>query len=67
MGTRYFSWTVNLNFPKEDHKKSFYNKNQQSSTNRYEDVRQNVDFGPKSAKNGRNQFIPGTFTRLFNK
>ena len=27
-----FSWTGNINFPKEDHKISFYTKNQQNST-----------------------------------
>ena len=69
-----FSWTVNINFPKEDHKINFYTKNQQNSTNRLEDISQNVDFGPKRGKfgpkrgqNGRNQIFPGTSTRLFQK
>ena len=61
-------------FLKKDHKKSFYTKNQQNSTNRSEDISQNADFGPKRdkfgpkrAQNGRNQIFPGTFTRLFYK
>ena len=47
-----FSWTVNLNFPKEDHYNSFYTKNQQNSMNSLEDISQNVDFGPKRGKFG---------------
>ena len=43
----YFSRTVNINFPKEDHKIIFYTKNHQNSMNHLEDIRQNVDFGPK--------------------
>ena len=69
-----FSRTVNINFPKEDHKISFYIKNQQNSMNRLEHISQNVDygpkrgkFGPKRAQNGQNQIFPGTFTRLFHK
>ena len=53
---------------------SFYKKNQQNSTNRLEDINQNVDFGPKRGKfgpkraqNERNQIFPGTFIRLFHK
>ena len=38
---------VNINFPKEDHKLSFYTKNQQNSMNRSGDISQNADFGPK--------------------
>ena len=41
-----FSRTANINFPKENHKISFYTKNQQNSMNRLEDMSQNVDFGP---------------------
>ena len=47
-----FSRTGNINFPKEDHKISFYTKNQQNSMNRLEDISQNVDFGPKTSKFG---------------
>ena len=74
MGGLDVSRTVNLNFLKEDHKISFYTKNQQSSTNRLKNISQNVDFGPKmgkfgpkKAQNGWNQIFPGTFTRLFHK
>ena len=45
-----FSRIVNINFPKEDHKISFYTKNQQNSMNPLEDISQNVDFGPKRGK-----------------
>ena len=69
-----FSRTVNISFPKENHKISFYIKNQQNSMNFLEDISQNVDFGPKRGKfgpkraqNGRNQIFPGTFTMLFHK
>ena len=31
-------WTVNLSFPKDDYKNSFYTKNQQNSMNRLEDI-----------------------------
>ena len=37
-------------FPKENHKISFYIKNQQNSMDRSEDICQNVDFGPKKGK-----------------
>ena len=47
-----FSRTVNINFLKEDHKISFYTKNQQNSMNRLEDIIKNVDFGPKRGKFG---------------
>ena len=74
MGGARFSRTFNIYFPKEDHKISLYTKNQQNSTNSLEDISQNVDFwpkrgkfGPKRAKNGRNQIFPGTFTWLFHK
>ena len=33
-----FLRTVNLNFPKEDHKNSFYTKNHQNSINRLENI-----------------------------
>ena len=36
-GARFFQ-TVNISFPKEDHKISFYTKNQQNSTNHLEDI-----------------------------
>ena len=36
MGRAKFFRTVNLNFPKEDHKNSFYAKNHQNSMNRLE-------------------------------
>ena len=42
-----FSGTVNLYFPKEDHKISFYTKNKQNLTYRSEDISQNVDLGPQ--------------------
>ena len=45
-----FFRTVNINFPKRDHKISFYAKNQRNSMNRLEDNSQNVDFGPKRGK-----------------
>ena len=48
-GARFF---VNFYFLKEDHKISFYTKNQQNLTNRLEDISQNVDFGPKRGKFG---------------
>ena len=38
MGRAKFFQTVNLNFPKEDHKNSFYTKNHQNSMNRLEDI-----------------------------
>ena len=41
-----------FNFLKENHKKSFYTKNQQNSINHLEDISQNVDFGPKKGKFG---------------
>lgn len=54
--------------------KFLYKKNQQNSMNCWEDMSQNVDFGPKRGKfgpkraqNGRNQIFPGTFTMLFHK
>ena len=52
MGRARFFQTVNMNFPKEDHKISFYTKNQQNSMNPSEDISQNVDFGPKRGKFG---------------
>ena len=33
-----FSWTVNLNFFKEEHKIGFYTKNQQNSMSRLKDI-----------------------------
>ena len=51
-GARFFPTVVNLNFQQEDHKISFYNKSQQNSTNRLEDISQNVDLGPKRGKFG---------------
>ena len=60
MGGLDFSRTVNISFPKENHKISFYTKNQQNSMNHLEYMSQNVDFrskkgkfGPKRAQNGR--------------
>ena len=44
-----FSRSPNLNFLGEDHKNSFYTKNQHNSTNHLEDINYNVDFGPKGA------------------
>ena len=38
MGEAKFFWAVNLNFPKDDHKNSFYTKNHQNSMNRLEDI-----------------------------
>ena len=38
MGGANFFRTVNLNFPKEDHKNSFYTKNHQNLINRLEDI-----------------------------
>ena len=65
MGGAGFFRTANLYFLKEDHKISFYTKNQQHSTTCSEDISQNVDFGPergkfgpKRAQNGRNQIFP---------
>ena len=72
-GARFFP-DCYIYFPKEDHKISFYTKNQQNSMNRSGDIRQNDDFGPKRVKfgpkraqNGRNQIFTNTFTRLFHK
>ena len=47
-----FYRTVNLTFPKEGHKISFYAKTQQNSMNRLEDISPNADFGPKRGKFG---------------
>ena len=38
MGGLDFFWTVNQNFPKEDHSNSFYTKNQQNSMSRLVDI-----------------------------
>ena len=38
MGGAKFFQTVNLNFPKEDHKNSFYTKNHENSMNHIEDI-----------------------------
>ena len=61
-----FSWTVNLNFSKRIQYYKFLYQNQQNSTNRLEDISQNVDFGPKEAnldqkgpKIGGARFFPG--------
>ena len=58
--------TVNISFPKENDKISFYTKNQQNSMNLLDDMSQNVDFGPKRGKfgpkraqNGRCEIFPG--------
>ena len=40
------------NFPKEDHKISFYTKNQQNLIDHLKFITQNVDFGPKWGKFG---------------
>ena len=53
-----FSRTVNINFPKEDHKISFYTKNQQNSMNYLEDISQNVDFGPERDQQVRLVMVP---------
>ena len=57
-GARLFL-TVNISFPKEDHKISFYTKNQQNSTNRLEDISQNdISFQKENCKisfNTKNQ------------
>ena len=45
-----FYQTVNINFPKEDRKISFYAKNQQNSMNDLQDISRYVDFGPKRSK-----------------
>ena len=47
-----FSWTLNINFPKEDHNTSIYTKSQQNSMNHLEDMGSNVNFGPKRGKCG---------------
>ena len=44
-----FSWTININFPKEDHTISFYNQSKQNSMYSSEDISQNADFGQKGA------------------
>ena len=41
MGGAKFFRTVNLNFPKEDHKNSFYTKNHPNSMNRLGDINYN--------------------------
>ena len=65
MGEARFFPDCKHQFSKEDHKISFYTKNQQNSMNRLEDISQNVDFGPKRGKfgpkraqNGWNQIFP---------
>ena len=65
MGNARFFRTVNISFPKEHHKISFYTKNQQNSMNLLEDMSQNVDFGQKRAnldqkgpKMGGTRFFP---------
>ena len=50
IGRAKFFGTVNLNFPKEDHKNSFYTKNHPNSMNHLVDI--NVDFRPKRGKFG---------------
>ena len=50
-GVRFFR-TANLSFTKEDHKIGLYTKNQQNSMSRLNDIRPNVDFGPKGRKFG---------------
>ena len=52
LGGAGFFRTVNINFPKEDHKISFYTKKQQNSINHLEDISQNIDFGAKKGKFG---------------
>ena len=47
-GARFFR-AVNISFPKEDHKISFYIKNHPHSINHLEDISQNVDLGQKGA------------------
>ena len=44
MGGLDFFQTVNINFPKEDRKISFYTKIQQNSMNHLEDISQYVGF-----------------------
>ena len=67
-----FSRTPNLNFLIEDHKISFYTKNQQNSTNHLREISSNVDFGPKKGKfgpkrgqNGRGKIFPGLQISVF--
>ena len=64
--TQIFTHFMRLGFEKE--------VNNQNSTNRFEDISENVDFGPKRGKfgpkraqTGQYQIFPGTFTRLFQK
>ena len=52
MGGARFVLILNLNFPKEDYKNSFYTKIQQNSMSHLEDISSNVDFGPKGGKLG---------------
>ena len=62
-----FFQTVKLNFLKEDHKPSFYNKNQQNSIKHLDDISSNVEFGPKMGKFGPKKAQKGrgqTFSRL---
>ena len=65
MGGDKFFRTADINFPKEDHKISFYTKNKQNSMNHSEGINQNVDFGPKRGKFGpkraQNYFSLGYF------
>ena len=56
-----FFQAVKLNFLKEDHKPSFYTKNQQNSIKSLEDISSNVDFGPKRGKFGPKRAGPGFF------
>ena len=69
-----FLRTVNFNFPKEDHKNSFYTKNHQNSINRLEDISLIVDFIPKKAnldqkgsKMGVARFFPDCKPQFFKK
>ena len=65
MGGARFSLTANLTFLKEDHKISFYTKNQQNSIYRLEDIAKMLILGQKGAnldqkwpKMGRTRFFP---------
>ena len=44
-----FFQAVNLNYPKEDHKNSFYTKNHQNSMNPLEDKAKTLILGQKGA------------------
>ena len=51
-GQSYIFRTVNLNFPKEDHKNSFYSKKSSKFSESLRKYKLNVDFRPKKGKFG---------------